>query len=97
MGTNRFQQISENEFLYTDDLLLTAPNELDLKESVEVWQESLYEFGMEINREETEIFLVSKEEVEIITESHRINISNDLKNLEAIIDGNRVKSKITVM
>lgn len=52
---------------------------------------------MEINREETEIFLVSKEEVEIITESHRINISNDLKNLEAIIDGNRVKSKITVM
>lgn len=39
------QQDFANECLYADELILTTPNELELK----IWQKKHCEFGMEIN------------------------------------------------
>lgn len=50
----------------------------------------LYDFRLEIYREKVKILLIAKEEreVKIIILIQRINISNDLKYLGTILDGN---------
>ncbi|XP_044751699.1 uncharacterized protein LOC123311694 [Coccinella septempunctata] len=62
------ERIEISECAFADDVVLMSGSKRGIQKNVDIWYETLKNYGMEINRKKTKILRVSEEEDEVRVE-----------------------------
>lgn len=87
IGYNRLRPIYMNELMYADDLLIFANTKRDLQNRINKWSREMRKYGLQINKQKTEIMKISntQEEVTINIEEQEKKSVDRLKYLGTIV------------
>lgn len=62
VGYRNMQRVEISECAFVDDVIVIAGREKDLQGSMEIWNEVIKEFGMEVNKIKTKVMVVGEPE-----------------------------------
>lgn len=90
IGHINLQRVEVSEGVYADDVVIIARNEKDLEENLHIWNTTLHESGMKMNRNKTKVMAIGEEpiDMEIKIEGTKLEQVNTFQYLGVTIDDN---------
>lgn len=65
VGYKNLQRINISEGAFADDIMILTENEKDLQTNLEIWNKTLDEYGMTLNKNKTKVMVVGGEQVKM--------------------------------